>query len=200
MGASGMALLLSGNCLDLLHTKALPRCAWIVFLTAVAVFHGGILAASNGAWGAVDIARLAAVVSFAIGAALLLVCRTARSYADAVVPWFACAALSLLLTAGMGGWYGEVAARAPLFVALLVTMQFRRKYTVVVFVVIILLIFPLGALADCAFENIRGKTTYGGCVVLRLQSYRTLFFVSGFLAVFFVGRKYANDLSARHTH
>ena len=192
-----MAILAAGNCLDLMHTKAAPRWIWIAFNTGVAVFMASILAAANSAWDLTDIARLASCVSFAMGAVIPLACSTARAFADAMVPWFACAALSLLLLAAADGRYGDLATRALFFSAQIVALRFRPKYSLVVFVVTLLLLLPMGAITECAFTHVREKRTFARCIVQQLQFDQALFFVWGSLVVFFVGRKYANDFSAR---
>jgi len=76
-----MALLTSGNCLELFYTKKVVRWALIVLLAAMAFIMAGALpAGSDGAWGAHNIALLALVVLFAIGAALPLACPTPKRW------------------------------------------------------------------------------------------------------------------------
>ncbi|KAJ1466406.1 hypothetical protein T484DRAFT_2484996 [Baffinella frigidus] len=114
-----------------------------------------------------------------------------------MVPWCACSSVSLLLCSGAGGWYGEMATRALLFSAQIVTLRFRPKYYIVVFFVCFFSMFPVGAITNCAFDHIRKDKTYARCVVMELQFYQTFFFLAGSMTVFFVGRKYANDFSTR---
>ena len=198
-----MAMLTSGHCLELTHTKPVIRwvnvacfVAWGAYRGVIG-YHGASLANPIGAWGAPEIALLATVVSHEVCGMLPLVCRTARAYAAAIVPWYWCVSMSGVLSDAAEGRYGAMVASATLLSSLSITMRYRQKYSILALCVINLLTRPSEVLAECAFVRERQDNTYGQCVVLGLRGELSIIFLYFALTFFFVGRKSANDISAR---
>ena len=90
-----MATLTSGNCLELVHTKLVPRWVWIGVFSIWGAYRGavgyrGVTLATSEAWGAPELALVVKLVSMAMVALLPLACGTARAFAAAIVPWYTC--------------------------------------------------------------------------------------------------------------
>ena len=80
--------------------------------------------------------------------------------------------------------------------AQIVALRYRPKYSVVVMLVFLLLMFPLGIMAQCALIA-RQDASYAACVVSALRSSQAPMLLILGMVVFFVARKLGNDFSAR---
>ena len=80
--------------------------------------------------------------------------------------------------------------------AQIVALRYRPKYSVVVMLVFLLLMFPLGIMAQCALIA-RQDGSYAACVVPALRSSQAPMLLILGMVVFFVARKLGNDFSAR---
>ena len=191
----------SGNGLELLHTKTVPKCCWVVTWAALVALHVGMVLGAYGSGSGIQAGGL----SFAGGvcavvAVLPLTQPTARSFVDALTWW-----LPLLLLAYWGFMlYAALQAGSmiflvywtPLFTTSIFLLQFRRRWFIVGFFGLGCLFWafmsPVLCLAHASIESMK-SSTYGECVEAQYQDTAATLIIQGFFVGILLGRKFAND-------
>eukprot|EP00290_Baffinella_frigidus_P041768 CAMPEP_0180287810 /NCGR_PEP_ID=MMETSP0988-20121125/13621_1 /TAXON_ID=697907 /ORGANISM="non described non described, Strain CCMP2293" /LENGTH=842 /DNA_ID=CAMNT_0022262261 /DNA_START=659 /DNA_END=3183 /DNA_ORIENTATION=+ len=202
--ASAMALMSSGNGLELLHSKTGFRWIWVVGFPVcgyvVAAFWRARIQVEI--WGNPDFFFFAEVVLACVGGLLVPVCRTARTFVDALA-WLLPAYFSTFIAAWALTWIqkGEFfffCLWVPMLAVVIFFLRFRKHLVLWGFTGALFLGWsaagPLMCIKDCGTEV---YSSYGECVLERYVNLLPLLLSFGVLIALLIAREVTNLISTR---
>ncbi|KAJ1474812.1 hypothetical protein T484DRAFT_1830917 [Baffinella frigidus] len=199
--ASAMAMATSGNGLELMHTKPVVRWCWLM----VWVVFGGALYSDSVVgldfWGKTLAMKISLFVVTAGVGLLPLVTPTARMFVEAlqmyVTFYFLFFSAQLFIEWAETGngflfWYW-----IPFFSACVFLVQFRKKYFLVGYLIIIFAGFGIQVPLMCATGSISyAYDSYTDCVVRGYYQMAIIYLAIGSLILLLIVRKIANTVLA----
>ena len=202
--ASALAILTSGNGLELLYSKAVPRWGWVAFWTAFSAAMFFIPGAATGAESYFDteFGHFAYAICFACTALLTLVSPTGRAFVHLFQWWFPANAVgmwfgvvfeeppTLTVNWALAGFWG------PVMAGWIMCLWFRKKLFLAWFVLTCFLGFALHPALTCVrYETFRCAhfTTYTQCFDAGYENTAPFLYLVGSLGLVLFGRKLAND-------
>ena len=189
----------SGNGVELLHTKAVPKWGWVVAWAVGAAFLGLAIDQSSG----IELLFLWFMLGVAVvGAFLPLVCKNGRIFAEALQCWFLLLLLStwgyIVFLANATGDYVNL-FWTPFFITIFCVLRFRPKWFLLGFFGIGFLSWVLIPPVKCiifAFTPPESEEArpFGECLEKECEKAAPMLSFLGCFVVVLLGRKFSNDV------
>jgi len=197
--ASSLAIGTSGNGLELVHTKGVPRLTWFLAWMAFCVAYVYAIVGFE-VWGARQSWLLTHAVCTIVVAVLPLVCRTARMFLDNlqwILPIYfmqgsAELAYEWLTTTTDSGfaffWWSS------LYTIITILLKFRRRYFILQFLGIVLIGYVARLPLKCLFHDslICRYSTYNACLVGEFMKIAVLVVMIFCIVLLMTGRMVAS--------